>query len=146
MVLLKRTGIDQKGEVHLVDLIELAKKNPEARRAGAVVTFTGIVRGYTHEGLEVDRLEMEAYNELAEKALERISTDLKGRLGVVDVLIHHFVGTFGIGEELVHVVVLADSRKNAFATAQEAVERYKKEVAIWKREFLRDGTSHWVTE
>jgi len=146
MVELKRTGIDRKGEVSLQDLLELARKNPDTSRAGAIVTFSGIVRGYTHDGKKVEKLELEAYDELAEKALEKISSDLRSRRGVVDVLIHHLVGTFSIGEDLVHVVVLADSRENAFSTAREAVERYKKEAAVWKKEYLADGTSQWISE
>ncbi len=146
MVQLKRTGIDMKGTVGLSDLLELARKNPEAHSAGAIVTFTGIVRGHTHLGEEVKKLEIEAYDELAEKALEKISLDLRTRKGVVDVLIHHLAGTFDIGEDLVYVIVSADSRENAFITAREAVERYKKEVAVWKKEYLGDGTSKWVKE
>ena len=143
---LKSTGIDRKGTVSLLDVLELARRNPEAARAGAIVTFTGIVRGYTHQGQGVEKLELEAYDELAEKSLEDISSDLRARPGVVDVLIHHLVGTFSIGEDLVYVVVLADSRENAFKTAREAVERYKKETAVWKKEYLSDGTSDWVKE
>ena len=143
---LKRTGIDRKETVRFQDLVDLAKKNPDASKAGAIVTFTGIVRGYTHEGKEVDKLEMQAYDELAEKALEKISAELRVKKGVVDVIIHHLVGSFRVGEDLVYVVVLADSRRNAFSTAQEAVECYKKEVAVWKKEYLKDGSSYWVKE
>lgn len=146
LIQFKRTGIDRKGEVSLFDLIEFARKNPKANQAGAIVTFTGIVRGYSHQDKEVESLELEAYDALAEKALEKISLELCARKGVVDVLIHHLVGTFHVGEDLVHVIVLADSRENAFITAREAVERYKKEVAVWKKEYFADGTSRWVRE
>jgi molybdopterin synthase catalytic subunit len=146
MVQLKRSGVYLKGEIHLQEIIDLARQNPNTNRAGAMVTFTGIVRGQTHEGQEVERLEMEAYKELAEQALKKICEHLRRRKGVVDVLIHHLIGDFEVGEDLVYVVVLADSRNNAFSTSQEAVERYKKEAAIWKKEYLKDGSSHWVTE
>jgi molybdopterin synthase catalytic subunit len=146
LVQLRRTGIDRKGTVSLEDLIGLARKNPEAYKAGAIVTFTGIVRGQTHSGESVDKLELEAHNELAERALEKISSDLRANEGVVDVLIHHLVGAFDVGEDLVYVVVLADSREGGFTTAREAVERYKKEVAVWKKEYLADGSSRWIGE
>jgi molybdopterin synthase catalytic subunit len=146
LVQLRRTGIDRKGTVSLEDLIGLARKNPEAYKAGAIVTFTGIVRGQTHSGEGVDKLELEAHNELAERALEKISSDLRANKGVVDVLIHHLVGAFDVGEDLVYVVVLADSRESGFTTAREAVERYKKEVAVWKKEYLADGSSRWIGE
>lgn len=144
LVQLRSTGIDRKGTVSLEDLIGLARNNKEAHRAGAIVTFTGIVRGQTYEGESVDKLEMEAHNEFAEKALEEISSDLRKNKGVVDVLIHHLVGTFDVGEDLVYVVVLADSRERGFTTAREAVERYKKEAAVWKKEYLKDGSSRWI--
>ena len=146
MAELRSTGIDRKGTVSLEDLICLARKNPEAWKAGAIITFTGIVRGETHSGEGVEKLELEAYDELAEKALEKISSDLRANKGVVDVLIHHLVGTFDIGEDLVYVVVLADSRERGFTAAREAVERYKKEVAVWKKEYLADGSSRWLGE
>jgi molybdopterin synthase catalytic subunit len=142
----KNTGVVQKGEVCLMDLINLAKRNPESKRAGAIVTFTGIVRGYTHDGKRVEKLEVDAYKEIAEKSLEKIAFELSSRPGVVGVMIYHSVGMFKVGEELVHVVVIADSRRNAFSTAQEAVERYKQEAALWKKEFLSDGSAHWVVE
>lgn len=146
MTRLKSTGIDPKGTVLFQELLELAKRNPEASRAGAIVTFTGIVRGYTHQGKEVEKLEIHAYNEIAEKALEEISAELRSRKGVVDVIIHHLVGTFNVGEDLVYVIVTADSRRNAFSTAEAAVEAYKKRVAVWKKEYLKDGSSYWVKE
>ncbi|MFQ6075183.1 MAG: molybdenum cofactor biosynthesis protein MoaE [Candidatus Bathyarchaeia archaeon] len=141
-----RVGIHEKGEVTLQDLITLARNSPETRRAGAIATFTGIVRGYTHEGKEVEGLYLEAYREEAERALERISEDLRARPGVVDVLIHHMIGEFSVGEDIVYVVVSGVSRKDVFPTLIEAVERYKREAAIWKKEHLKDGEAYWVSE
>ena len=50
MINIKRTGIDKKGTLSLQDLINFAKKNPKSDEVGAMATFTGVVRGYTHEG------------------------------------------------------------------------------------------------
>lgn len=141
-----RVGIHERGEVTLQDLIALARNNPKIGRAGAIATFTGIVRGYTHDGREVERLHLEAYREEAERALERISEDLRARPGVVDVLIHHMVGEFSVGEDLVYVVVSGASRKDVFQALIEAVERYKREAAIWKKEHLKGGEAYWVLE
>lgn len=143
---IKRVGIDRKGEISLQDLITCVKNNPEIGKSGAIVTFTGIVRGFTHDGREVDKLELEAYDEEAEKALVKISDDLRRKPGIVDVLIHHLTGTFVVGEEMVYVVVAGTSRKNVFPALIEAVERYKHEAAIWKKEYLKDGTSHWISD
>jgi molybdopterin synthase catalytic subunit len=146
MLNIKRTGIDKKGEIHLQDLIAMARENPKNSESGAIATFTGVVRGYTHEGDAVEKLELEAYIEAAERALQNISDELRSKPGIVDVLIHHLVGTFSVGEEMVYVVVNGRSRKEVFSTLITAVERYKSEVPIWKKEYLKDGESYWVSE
>ncbi len=146
MVVLKRTGVSAKGEVTLQDILTFVKSNPELRRGGAIATFTGIVRGYTHEGEEVQKLEIEAHPQEAEKALAKISEELRANPGVIDVLIHHLVGEFNVGEDLVYVVAVGKSRKDAFQALEDAVERYKKEASIWKKEYLKNGSSRWVSE
>ncbi|MCJ7761577.1 molybdenum cofactor biosynthesis protein MoaE, partial [Candidatus Bathyarchaeota archaeon] len=72
--------------------------------------------------------------------------ELRRRPGVIDVLIHHLVGEFYVGEELVYVAVVGKSRKDVFQALEEAVESYKKMAAIWKKEYLKDGSSHWASE
>jgi len=141
---IKRAGIDKKGNISLTDLIDYIKVNPDIKKGGAIGTFTGIVRGFTHNGIEVDKLELEAYDELAEKSLAKICNELRKKTGIVDVLIHHLTGTFSVGEEIVYLAVAGSSRKVVFSTLIEAVERYKREAAIWKKEYLKDGTSHWI--
>ena len=89
---------------------------------------------------------MEACEGEAYKALAEISEELRARPGVIDVLIHHLVGEFEVGEDLVYVVVIGRSRKDAFQALEEAVNRYKKRAEIWKKEYLKDGTSYWISE
>ena len=146
MVNIKRTGIEKKGTLSLQDIIDFAKKNPNSDKVGAIATFTGIVRGYTHEGENVQKLELESYEEVAERTLQNISDELMKEPGIVDVLIHHLIGTFTIGEEMVYVVVTGRSRKEVFSTLITAVERYKHEVAVWKKEYLTNGRSYWISE
>lgn len=146
MLNIKRVGIDKKGTISIQDLIALAKQNSLIEESGAIATFTGIVRGYTHEGEKVEKLELEAYKEVAEKALEEISNGLRTKPGITDVLIHLLVGTFSVGEEIVYVVVVGKSRNEVFSTLVEAVERYKHEVPMWKKEYMKDGRSYWVSE
>ena len=49
-----------------------------------------------------------------------------------------------INPEAHHVVVASSHRVEGFASLREAVEMYKKEIAVWKREDFDDGTSEWV--
>jgi len=147
---IKRSGIHRKGEVSLSELLNSVRSNPGFHKAGAIGVFIGVVRGEAPDGSRVERLELEAYEEEAEKALEKICRDLMGREGIVDVRIHHIVGTFNVGEDLVYVVVAGSHRDEVFSTLREAVERYKKEALIFKREFTVDEKgvrrSFWVGE
>jgi molybdopterin synthase catalytic subunit len=68
----------------------------------------------------------------------------------VDVQIHHFTGEFELGEDLVYVLVAGSHRTNVFPVLQEAVERYKKEAPIFKKEHIKNKRgrvkSYWVSE
>jgi len=141
--LLKVVGVHSKGALTLQELIEEVKKGPQAHRVGCILTFTGVVRGVTGGGSKVLRLEYEAYPEAAEAKMEEIVEDLKRIPGVVDVRIHHFVGSLEVGEDTVHIVVAAEHREEGFKALREAIERLKAEVPIWKKEYTEEG-SHWV--
>ncbi len=83
--------------------------------------------------------------------MEKICKDLKKtKKGIIDVQIHHFTGEFEIGEDLVYVLVAGGHRENVFPVLQEAVERYKKEAPIFKKETIRGkkgkAKAYWVSE
>ena len=143
-------GIHKKGEFSLSDLLQSVKERTDFNKAGAIATFVGVVRGETMEGENVEGLELEAYEEQANKVLGDICEELKKREGVVDVQIHHFIGDFSVGEDLVYVVVAGAHRQNVFGVLQEAVDRYKHETPVFKKEHLLDETgakeSYWVSE
>ncbi len=143
-------GIHKKGELSFSELLKSVKERADFHRAGAIATFVGVVRGETLGGENVEGLELQAYEEQANKILGGICDDLKKREGVVDVQIHHFVGEFNVGEDLVYVVVAGAHRENVFGVLREAVERYKSEAPVFKKEHLVDETgvkeSYWVSE
>jgi molybdopterin synthase catalytic subunit len=138
-----RVSISPKGACSMSDLLKIAKKNPEMEKVGAIATFTGVVKGYTSRG-KVEKLIVEAHSKEAIKALTSIVTELCANQKIIDVLIHHFIGEFNVGEDLVYVIVIGKSRKDVFNALELAIERYKKEAAIWKKEYLTNGTSYWI--
>jgi len=146
----KHAGVHPKGTLLLSDMIESVKKRPDYHKVGAMAFFIGVVRGETKHGDSVKRLQLEAYNEKADEVLEKICKDLKSKKEIVDVQIHHLTGEFEQGEDLVYVLVAGGHRQNVFPTLQEAVERYKKEAPIFKKEYVRDAKgavkSYWVSE
>jgi molybdopterin synthase catalytic subunit len=143
-------GIHNKGEFTLSELLKAVKAKEGFDKAGAIVTFVGVVRSTSLDGENVEGLELEAYEEQANKVLGGICEDLKKREGIFDVQIHHFVGKFKVGEDMVYVVVAGGHRQNVFGVLQEAVERYKSEAPVFKKEHVVDekGTkeSYWVSE
>lgn len=149
-MLISNGGTHKKGAISLSEIIANAKGKSDFRKAGAIATFTGVVRGENSKGETVEKLELEAYVEKADEALELICSSLKHRPGIVDVQIHHLLGEFQVGEDIVYVIVTGSHRKMVFQTLQTAVNRYKKEVPIFKKEYVRSKkgavTGHWLTE
>ena len=147
----KHAGVHPKGTLTLQDVIESVKKHPDYKKVGAMALFVGVVRGETKQGESVKGLRLEAYEERADETLEKICVDLKKtRKGIADVQIHHFTGEFEIGEDLVYVLVAGGHREKVFPVLQEAVERYKSEAPIFKKETIKDtkgkAKAYWVSE
>ena len=138
------SGIYEKGKVNLTDIIKSIKMNSSISDAGAILTFTGIVRNTSEDGKPVNTLKIDAYDELANKSIIKICSELKEINGVIDVRIIHLKGEFDISEDLVYVVVASAHREEGFKALRNAVERYKKEIAVWKKEIFLDGNSEWV--
>ncbi len=132
----------QPDRVTLELLIKKVQKNPAIRKAGAIGTFTGIVREYT-DGMQTRVLEFEKYEKMADASIEQICTELKQREGIMDVVIHHKIGRVEPGEDIVYIVVASSHRTQLFPVLSEALERVKSEVPIWKKEITVDG-EFWV--
>jgi molybdopterin synthase catalytic subunit len=142
----KHAGIHKRGKLSLFDILESIRNKPDFPKAGAIGVFVGVVRGETTKGEAVEKLQLEAYEERADEVLNDICEELRKKAGVIDVQIHHLIGEFNVSEELVYVVVAGAHRTDVFPALREAVERYKKEAPIWKKEYLNSGKSHWVSE
>jgi molybdopterin synthase catalytic subunit len=144
------TRIHKKGTFTFKEALESVKHASEFQKAGAIACFIGVVRNQTPTGEKVLGLEIEAYEEKANETLEEICKQLEKSEGIIDVQIHHFTGKFKPGEELVYVLVAGEHRQETFQTLKEAVERYKKEVPIFKKEYIitdkGEKQSYWVSE
>jgi len=138
-------GIHSRGGISVEQVIDEVRRHPDSKRGGAMATFVGIVREDTVEssGSKVRYLEYEAFGEVAVQKLQELRDELAKREGVVDVSIHHVVDRLGVGEDSLIVVVLGTRRKFVFPVLEEAVERVKKEVPIWKKEFTSEN-AYWV--
>jgi molybdopterin synthase catalytic subunit len=149
-ILATLAGVHNKGKLSFLDILKNTKNRPDSKKIGAIALFIGLVRGETLKGEKVNKLELEAYEEKANETLVGICNDLKKRQGIVDVQIHHLLGEFNVGEDLVYVLVAGAHRRNVFPVLEEAVERYKKEAPIFKKEYITDEKNktrtYWLTE
>ena len=105
---------------------------------GAIVSFVGIVR---NDGIE--RMEVEAFEEVAEQELFRIRQEAIVKFGVTSVDIIHRVGSLAVGDRIVLIIVGASHRKAAFLGCEYIIDRIKESVPIWKKEYTA-GDSRWV--
>jgi molybdopterin synthase catalytic subunit len=139
-----KSGIYNKGEIDLECVIQSIKRDPNIEEAGSIHTFTGIVRCNSKTGKPVVRMKIDAYDDLANESIKRICARLKQETGIIDVKIIHLKGEFDVSEDLVYVVVASVHRKEGFTLIKDAVDMYKKEIAVWKREDFKDGSSEWI--
>ncbi len=110
--------------------------------AGAIATFIGTTRSHAR-GRAVVRLEYEAYEGMAEETMAEIARELEARYSLVEIAIHHRVGTVGIGETSVVIAVSAAHRGDALAACRDAIDTLKERVPLWKKEFY-EGGEEWI--
>ena len=109
---------------------------------GAVVTFEGTVRNNT-KGRATRCLDYECYPGMALKVMLNLGLEIAAKYAIGRIAIVHRLGRMLIGETSVAVVVTAPHRGPAFDAAREAIDRLKKSVPIWKKEYFVDGEV-WV--
>ncbi|MDP3106127.1 MAG: molybdopterin synthase [Candidatus Methanoperedens sp.] len=135
--------VQKQPEYHtLASLVKRIRQTGEIDRAGAIGTFTGIVRAVS-ENARTEFLEFETYSEVARQKMDEICQQLKQKDGIIDVVMHHRTGVIQKGEDIVHIVVAAGHREQMFPALREAIERLKAEVPIWKKEHALEG-EWWV--
>ena len=110
---------------------------------GGFVSFEGRVRNH-NEGLEVRRLEYEAFAALGIKEGDRIVADAIKKFGVERAACVHRIGSLEIGDLAVWVGVSSRHRGEAFAACRYIIDEVKHRVPIWKKEHYVNGDSGWV--
>ena len=125
----------------VINSAELARKlqRPED---GAVVIFEGIVRNNT-KGRTTRYLEYECYEPMALAGIERIGHEIAEQFSLGQIGVVHRLGRLEVGEASVAIITTAPHRRPAFEAALLTIDRLKREVPIWKKEYFGDGAV-WV--
>jgi molybdopterin synthase catalytic subunit len=119
---------------------ELQLFTAEAANAGAVVTFTGLVRS---ESGSLSAMEIEHYPGMTERAIAAIANDAMRRWSLTAGLIIHRYGRLTPGEPIMMVATAATHRADAFAAAEFLMDYLKSRAPFWKKEIGADGAT-WV--
>ncbi len=111
-----------------------------ATGAGALVTFTGLVRD---TDARLQGMEIEHYPGMTERAIAAIMDDARRRWSLTDALVIHRFGPLRVGETIMMVATAAPHRADAFAAAEFLMDYLKSRAPFWKKEVGADGTA-WV--
>jgi molybdopterin synthase catalytic subunit len=110
------------------------------KNVGAVVTFLGVVRD---DSGSLNRMEIEHYPGMTEKAIAAIVKDAKSRWSLADILVIHRHGSLKPGEPIMMVATAARHRVAAFEAAEFLMDYLKSRAPFWKKEVAADG-AEWV--
>jgi molybdopterin synthase catalytic subunit len=110
------------------------------KAAGAIVTFTGLVRD---NGGTLAAMEIEHYPGMTEKAIGAIMDQAAARWSLADALVIHRYGRLGANEAIMMVATAARHRAEAFAAAEFLMDYLKSRAPFWKKEIGADG-AEWV--
>lgn len=108
--------------------------------AGAIVSFTGLVRG--DGGLQ--SMQIEHYPAMTEQAIRDMVGTASARWSLKDAMVIHRYGDLVPGETIMMVAVAAPHRADAFQAADYLMDYLKSRAPFWKKEVFASGRAEWV--
>jgi molybdopterin synthase catalytic subunit len=117
-------------------------RTAQAGRAGALVSFTGLVRDL-NAGERIERMTLEHYPGMTEQALAAIEREALDRWTLTGTLIIHRVGPLRPNDRIVFVAAASDHRKAAFRACEYMIDELKTRAPFWKKEATPSG-ERWV--
>ncbi|MYH57941.1 MAG: molybdenum cofactor biosynthesis protein MoaE [Boseongicola sp. SB0675_bin_26] len=108
--------------------------------AGAIVTFSGLVRD---DDGKLTAMEIEHYPAMTERAVKAIRMKAMERWSLLDAVIVHRYGRLDPGEQIMMVATAARHRADAFMAAEFLMDYLKSRAPFWKKEIGPDG-ENWV--
>ena len=113
-----------------------------AAGAGAIVTFSGLVRPSASNGA-VDTLFLQAYPAMTESGIEAAMQATRERWPVSHLQVVHRTGEMKPGDTIVFVAAASAHRRQAFEAADFLMDYLKTRAVFWKREDTESGTE-WI--
>jgi molybdopterin synthase catalytic subunit len=118
---------------------EIAALTKATNNVGAVVTFSGHVRGDD----DLTSLTLEHYPGMTEREIAHCIDEAEKRWSLLGATIIHRIGKLVPRDPIVLVAVASTHRKDAFSAAEFLMDYLKTRAPFWKEE-QRGATTHWV--
>ncbi len=109
---------------------------------GAVASFIGTVRD-VNDAATVERMTLEHYPGMTEKALAAIVDEARARFDIIDALVIHRIGELRPTDQIVLVAVTSGHRGDAFDACRFIMDYLKTRAPFWKKEVTASG-ARWV--
>lgn len=122
---------------------EIAAMTAGRTDIGAIVTFTGTVRGKTGDDA-IATMTLEHYPGMTEAELARVEAEALERWPLSGTRIIHRVGELQPGANIVLVIAASAHRHAAFEAAAFLMDYLKSRAPFWKKEARPDGSAEWV--
>ncbi len=121
---------------------ELVVNKIKTDSSGCVVTYIGLIRGYS-QGKRVLSVEYEDAEGTAENELQEIANEIRQKWQINNVAICHRIGKLKVGDINLVVAIASAHRQEGFAACQYAIDQFKQKLPTRKKETYVDG-SIWV--
>tara|TARA_B100001250_G_scaffold346764_1_gene316741 strand:- start:563 stop:979 length:417 start_codon:yes stop_codon:yes gene_type:complete len=121
---------------------EIKKIKQLYSNVGAVTSFTGYVRDFNNNN-KVKSINLEVYNKMANKQLEKIIKKASSKWDILDCLIIHRYGKLKVNSKIVLVSCFSQHRKDSFESCNFIMDFLKKDAPFWKNEFY-NKKNEWL--
>lgn len=122
---------------------EMTQAESSTSNAGAIVSFTGRVRGHDYEN-PLSHLFLEHFPGVTEKEIEKIILQAQEQWPMLYVRVIHRVGRINTGENIVLVLTASEHRKAAYQANEFIMDYLKTRAPFWKKEHFLNGVANWV--
>lgn len=133
------------GAVHPQFIADSIAKHATKTDIGAHSIFLGQIRADSVDNKIVSAIEYSAYQDLALEKMHEIREAIFSKYELTCMHIHHSLGIIKAGEICLFVFTSSSHRKAAIDACEEVVERIKKELPIWGKEWFEDQSHQWKT-
>lgn len=139
----KIKNIFYKGAIPAPFISESIQKHSTQTSIGGHSIFLGQIRADEKDGKKITAIEYTAYEQMALEKMHLIREDIFAKYPLTCMHVYHSLGKIAAGEICFFVFTSSAHRKAAIDACEETVERIKKELPVWGKEYFEDETHRW---